>query len=122
MSANELAQASDGSYRRTANASLGRQLFMRSGHGSGTGNGLPDEVFHRRRALAYLAGAWLRYRRGSDFGFANTQEKARLVAQLLADLGCRDVRLESTFGSIPQGNMVHFQPTKEVEDWLNRTW
>jgi hypothetical protein len=76
----------------------------------------------RRRALAYLAGAWARFRHGPDFMFANAREKATLVAQLLTDLGCRRVRLESTFGLIPQGNAVHFQPTNEVKQWLEKAW
>lgn len=115
-------QAPDGSYRRMAQASLGSALFMKSGHGIGRGNGLPDEIFHRRRALAYVAGAWTRSRRGKDFGFANAKEKATLVAQLLTDLGCRGVSLESTFGYIPQSNVVHFTPTDDVREWRGRKW
>lgn len=95
---------------------------MRSGRGVSIGNGLPDEVFRRRRALAYLAGAWVRYGRGSDFVLANAQDKAKLIAQLLTNLGCREVRLESTFGFIPQTNAVHFQPTEEVTQWLQKVW
>ncbi len=117
-----LEQAPDGSYRRTASASLSMQLFLRSGQNASTGRGLSDEVFHRRRALAYVAGAWVRYGRGSDFIFANAQGKTRLIAQLLSYLGCRDVRLESDFGRIPQTNVVHFQPTDEVSEWLQRVW
>jgi hypothetical protein len=121
-SGGSLAQAPDGSHKRTASASLGLELFMRSGRGVSIGNGLPDEVFRRRRALAYLAGAWVRYGRGSDFVLANAQDKAKLIAQLLTNLGCREVRLESTFGFIPQTNAVHFQPTEEVTQWLQKVW
>jgi hypothetical protein len=115
-------QATDSTYRRMATASLGRHLFLRTGHGTGRGNGLPDEVFYRRRALAYVAGAWTRYGRDADFAFANAHDKATLIAQLLVDLGCRDVRLETTFGFIPQSNRVHFLPTAEVKEWLEKVW
>lgn len=54
--------------------------------------------------------------------FANAQDKAKLIGQLLTYLGCQDVRLESTFGLIPQTNVVHFQPTEEVTQWLQKTW
>ena len=122
LSADRLSQGSDGRYKRTADASLGLQLFMRSGSGTSTANGLSEEVFYRRRALAYLSGVWARHRRGSDFLFANAQDKSRLVAQLLTNLGARDVRLESTFGRIPQANIVHFQPTDELTAWLQKVW
>jgi hypothetical protein len=115
-------QGADGTYRRTASASLELRLFMRSsGHGSVDARGWPDEVFHRRRALAYLSGAWSRNGRRGDFVFANAKDKANLVAQLLVALGCHDVRLESVFGYIPQTNIVHFTPTDEVNAWLRRS-
>jgi hypothetical protein len=121
-SGGEVGPGPDGTYRRLASASLGRSLFMRAGHGSSRGNGLPDEVFHRRRALAYLAGAWCRYGRGNEFIFANSSDKAELIAQLLDDVGCRDVRREYNFGYIPRTNWVRFQPTDELKAWLDRSW
>jgi hypothetical protein len=122
LSTDVLSQGADGRYKRTAEASLSMQLFLRNGHGATTSKGWPDEVFHRRRALAYIAGAWARYRRGADFVFANAQDKSKLVAQLLTNLGAHDVRLESTFGLIPQANIVHFQPTDEISEWLQKVW
>jgi hypothetical protein len=116
-----VAQGSDGTYRWTASASLGLHLFLRSDRNLERGVDLPDEVFHRRRALAYVAGAWTRYGHGADFVFANAQDKARLVAQLLTSLGCRAVRIESTFGVIPQTNVVKFEPTGELREWLQRS-
>lgn len=118
----QLVQGADGTYRRTASASLEMGLFMHSGHGAGTERGWPDEVFYRRRALAYVSGAWRRHGRGGDFVFANSKEKANLVAQLLVALGCHGVRLESDFGLIPQTNVVHFAPTDEVNAWLHKSW
>jgi hypothetical protein len=30
--------------------------------------------------------------------------------------------VESTVGLTPQGNAVHFEPTPEVTEWLQKTW
>jgi hypothetical protein len=68
--------------------------------------------------LAYITGAWLRYGRGSDLVFANAHDKAVLIAQLLTMPGCRNVRLESTFGQIPQTNTVRFDPSEELSSRL----
>ena len=111
MTDQHLAQTPDGTYGRTANPSLlASGLFTR------------DEAFFRRRALAYLAGAWARYGRDNAFVFANAHEKATLVAGLLMNLGCRHVRIESTAGTIPQANRVRFEPTEEVMEWLRKEW
>ena len=118
-----LAQARDGTYRRTANPSLlGAELFARGGGGVVSRAGLFDEAFFRRRALAYLAGAWARYGHGNDFVFANARDKATLVSGLLMNLGCQNIRIESTVGTIPQANYVHFEPTGEVMEWLRKEW
>jgi hypothetical protein len=122
MSDQALAEAPDGGYLRTAEASIGFKLFQRDGIGVVTDQGLSDKIFHRRRALAYLAGAWARFRHGPDYVFSNAREKATLICHLLTSLGCRGVRLESTFGLAPQGNAVHFQPTDEVKQWLEKSW
>ena len=117
-----LAQVPDGTYRRTANPSLlGTGLFGRGNGGVVTENGLSDEAF-QRRALAYLAGAWARYGDGNDFVFANAHDKATLISGLLRSLGCRNIRIESTVGTIPQANYVHFEPTGEVMEWLRKEW
>ena len=65
-----------------------------------------------------IAGAWARLGRGSEFVFANAQEKVKLVAQLLSYLGCENVRLESDFGFIPQTNVLRFEPSAEVRERL----
>ena len=117
----QMAQASDGD-RRTAHPSLfASGLFTRIklDHGE---RGYRKTFFFRRRALAYLAGAWARYGRGNDFVFANAHDKASLVESLLSDLGCSRISLESTYGLAPQANIVHFQPTDEVTEWLRKTW
>jgi hypothetical protein len=99
-------------------------LFVRDSVGVSviTEKGLSDQAFFRRRALAYLAGAWARYGRGNDFVFANAHDKATLVEGLLSDLGCSRISLESTYGTAPQANIVRFQPTDEVTEWLRKTW
>jgi len=97
------------------------RLFLTGHGGTVHGQGLPDEIFRRQRALAYLAGAW-RFRRGENFVFANSKEKATLIAQLLTNLGCRNVSLETTFGAIPSANTVRFAPTDEVHECLAKAF
>jgi hypothetical protein len=113
-----LAQGADGTYRRTASPTLGLQLFLRSGANTAPGGNLSEQAFHSNRALAYVAGAWARYGRGSEFIFANAQNKVKLVAQLLSFLGCQNVRLESDFGFIPQTHIIKFEATAEVRERL----
>jgi hypothetical protein len=116
-------QGPDGTYRRTAAASLERGLFFRASAISAlTERGLSDDVFFRRRAVAYLAGAWARFGHDQKFVFSNARAKADLIAVLLLDLGCRNIIVESTVGLTPQGNAVHFEPTPEVTEWLQKTW
>src|SRR4029453_14011252 len=103
-------QGPDGTYRRTAAASLERGLFFRASAISAlTERGLSDDVFFRRRAVAYLAGAWARFGHDQKFVFSNARAKADLIAVLLLDLGCRNIIVESTVGLTPQGNAVHFE-------------
>ncbi len=112
LSSESAAQGPDGTYRHIGKGSLALTLFMRPGGGPA------GDVIDRRRVLPYLAGAWARYGRGTDFVFANARDKANLIANLLTMLGCRDVRLESNFGFIPQTNILRFTPTGEVAHWL----
>ena len=114
VSAERLLLAADGTHRRTATSSLGADLFLR-----GTPNTLPDgalgdELFHRRRALAYITGAWVRYGRESRFVFANSREKAELVGRLLSWLGARDVRVEIHIDAIPGTSVVQFSASPEI--------
>jgi hypothetical protein len=39
---------------------------------------------------------------------------------LLKELGCSELRTESTAGFIPQANTIYFQPTPELRDRLER--
>jgi hypothetical protein len=119
---NEAAIDGPNGYVRLTDATLDIRLFMTGRGGAIRGEGLPDEIFRRRRALAYVAGAWSQYRRGENFVFANAKEKATLIAQLLTDLGCHRVSLETTFGYIPATNTVRFAPTNEVREWLAKTF
>jgi hypothetical protein len=109
---------------RSSAASLNQGLFYRSGVDRGAPEGgLSDTVFARRRALAYLAGAWARFGHAPDFVFsAYYSDKAEFVAGLLNNLGCRNVRVEHTMGLIPGGTFVHFEPTSEVREWLGKAW
>jgi hypothetical protein len=108
---------------RAANGTLPIALFKRSGEvRMDPAGGISDNVLYRRRALAYVSGAWRRYQRGADLVFANSQKKAALIADLLHDLGARDVTVESTVGFIPQTNMVHFTPSPLIAEWFGQTW
>jgi hypothetical protein len=108
---------------RSASGTLPITLFKRSGEERiDPAGGLSDNVLYRRRALAYVSGAWRRYQRGADFVFANAQQKAALVSNLLSDLGARHVTVESTIGFIPQTNTVHFTPTPLIAEWLEQKW
>jgi hypothetical protein len=117
------ARGTDGTYHRIWRASLGLTLFTRSGRvETKPGVGRVDENFYRRRALAYVSGAWVRWGRNGDFVFANAQDKVHLIAELLSWLGCTKVRIESDVGFIPRTNWVHFQPSAEVMRSFEREW
>jgi len=76
----------------------------------------------RRRALAYLAGAWARSGRDSVFVFVNAHAKAERIGFLLLHLDCGPVSIERFLETIPQGNTVHFRATDEVTTWLHKDW
>ena len=68
--------------------------------------------------LSVIRGAYARYGRANAIGLANAHHKAVVLATLLGDLGCADVRVESNSGFVPQTNVVHFSPTAEVRRML----
>jgi hypothetical protein len=108
---------------RATKGTLPIALFKRSGEvRMDPAGGISDNVLYRRRALAYVSGAWRRYQHGADLVFANSQKKAALISDLLHDLGARDVTVESTVGVIPQTNMVHFTPSPLIAEWFGQTW
>ena len=108
---------------RATTGTLPIALFKRSGEvRTDPAGGISDNVLYRRRALAYVSGAWRRYQRGGDLVFANSQKKAALIADLLHHLGARDVTVESTVGFIPQTNIVHFTPSPLIAEWFGQTW
>jgi hypothetical protein len=108
---------------RATQGALPIELFKRSGVVSiDPAGGVSDNVLYRRRALAYLSGAWRRYQHGADLVFANSQQKATLISNLLSDLGARHVTVEPTVGLIPQTNIVHFTPTPLIAEWLGQAW
>jgi hypothetical protein len=107
-----LAPRLDACYRRGA-PSLDLALFMRTG--------APQDL-DRRRALAYVAGAWARHRRDRTILLTAGTSKADLLATLLKALGCANVRVERRLDASPGSNTVHFEPTAEVSEWLNKAW
>jgi hypothetical protein len=68
--------------------------------------------------MAYVRGAYARFGRGNAIGFANARHKALVLAARLRDLGCSDIRVESTSGYAPQTNVVHFSPSDDVRRFL----
>jgi hypothetical protein len=123
MTNGELFEGPNREMLRSTSASLSQVLFMRSGVTTADpAGGESDNTFRRQRALAYLSGAWRRYQRGADFFFYAKREKAALVGQLLFNLGARQVTIESTLGLIPGGHMVHFTPTGQVREELDKPW
>jgi hypothetical protein len=118
LSSELLALGADGWYRRTANATLDRRLFLVPGE-------VPrqsEDAIDRSRALAYVAGAWVRYGASTPtpvFRFANAHKKARLLVELLRGLGCENVCLFTRSDVVPNGNAIYFQPTEELKRWLS---
>lgn len=76
----------------------------------------------RRRALAYVAGAWARHRADRTIVLTAGTSKADRLAALLKALGCANVRIESSVGYVPGSNTVHFEPSPEVSEWLRKAW
>lgn len=84
-----------------------------------------DQLFlgvKRELKFAYVAGAYARYGAGDSIGFANSQQKVAVLVSLLKELGCSNVRTESTEGRIPQTITIYFQPSAELRSWLDRAW
>ncbi len=84
-----------------------------------------DQMFlgmERDLKFAYVAGAYARYGVGDSMRFSNSQHKVALLLALLKELGCSNIRTESTQGFIPQGNTIYFQPSAELRKWLDRAW
>jgi hypothetical protein len=92
-------------YKKVAEAFIRKDIFKNS----------------QTRKLAYLAGAYCRYGSGNSFVFANADHKVILIIDLLNDLGCLSVTLE-TLPTIPRIHKIYFQPTEMVREWLTRPW
>ena len=95
----------DGSQKPIAQAMVSAAMFAQAG---------PNDK------LAYLRGAYRRYGSGQTFTFANARHKATLIAELLIELGCNDVVLDSSKDSIAQTNIVRYVPSEEVRDAILR--
>ncbi len=115
-----LAPAFDGCFRRGATG-LDLALFARPGAASGDGRIAPADLI-RRRALAYVAGAWARHRHDRTIVLTAGTSKADLLATLLKALGCTNVRVVRSLDGTPGSHTVHFDPTPEVAEWLQKRW
>src|SRR5262245_29648668 len=74
--------ARDAQQAFASSSKIGMFLRDRGGESIVSQRGLSDEVFFRRRALAYIVGAWTRFGRANEIRFPNGREKADLVATL----------------------------------------
>jgi hypothetical protein len=104
-------QDRNGKWKKTATAFVTKSIF------DGVG---------RDCKLAYLSGAYWRYGPGAmsgrSFRFANSYRKVDMIADLLREFGCRNVRVESDRRGIPASNTIAFKPTREVEEWFSKPW
>lgn len=73
----------------------------------------------RSTELAFLAGAYCRYGSDHRYRFANSNGRVNLIVELLERVGCKNVRLE-TIEAIPYMNTIEFEPTAELDEWLQR--
>jgi hypothetical protein len=102
---------------------LALALFVRPGARAADDEAaVPAKDLDRRRALAYIAGAWSRYQHDGAILLTAGKEKADLIASLLRSLGCANVRVETSVGFVPGASTVFFEPTPEVRAWLKRSW
>lgn len=61
---------------------------------------------------SYLAGVWLRYKQGDDIVIPNSAHKVRLIQELLAELGAKDVqRTQTPRGHYPTMFTITFVPS-----------
>jgi hypothetical protein len=97
-------------------------LFLRRGTVLGPDGAIAPQDLVRRRALAYVAGAWTRFRRDGAIVLTAGKAKGDLLAALLQALGCANVRVESSVGLIPGATTVRFDPTAELSVWLRKAW
>jgi len=105
--------------RGTGSIDLG--WFVRSGaHAASRSIAAGD--LDRRRALAYVAGAWARHRHERTMVLVAGSGKADRLATLLKALGCANVRIQSSLAASPGSNTVFFEPTADVSNWLNKSW
>lgn len=73
----------------------------------------------REAKLSYLIGVYQRYGEENMFSFANAYHKARLVYQLLQELGCPNVVfVYADPDRIPSSFRVAFEPTAELIERL----
>lgn len=95
--------------------------FVRPGAPAAAG-GIPPADLERRRALAYVAGAWARHRRDGTLVLTAGSGKADRLAMLLTALGCRGVRVDAKLDAVPGSQTVYFEPSADVDAWLKRAW
>jgi hypothetical protein len=69
--------------------------------------------------LLYLRGANYRYGEENCFSFCNNLHKARLIEELLLQIGVNWVRFTRDLENTPTLNKIEFIPTAELADFLS---
>jgi|GEM_PF-6033132 len=73
----------------------------------------------KNEKLSFLLGAYCRSGEGDQFRFTNAKHKADLVAELLEECGCTDIRVTlDNPGYVPAVFSVRFAPSVDIQHWL----
>ncbi len=111
----ELTELIDGSY--SFDFSKGQAASF-VGSSRATQAYISKEMFRDRAPadkLAFLTGAYIRYGKGDSFRFVNAHHKANLVAELLKEFDCGDVKV-SLSGAIPKTITVSYIPSAVIKE------
>jgi hypothetical protein len=78
-----------------------------------------------KQKLSFLAGAFLRngYKTASEgwyLSMPNSVSKAKLCAELLKELNCKNVKYDISNGYIPIGHKVYFEPSKKISELIKK--
>ena len=68
--------------------------------------------------LAFLIGAYVRYGEENRFSFSNAYHKARLVEELLVQLGSIWLRFSRNMAGVPTLHEIEFEMTEEMKQYF----
>ena len=75
---------------------------------------LIDEA-RQQQKLAYITGVYQRFGRNNEIVFANARHKALRLVELLSQVGCGNVSLQSRTEGAPQANILRFAPCETLQ-------